>query len=41
MKIYYILLTLFLLESCGGVKDGCYYPDPPPTYNKDGQIIKQ
>ena len=40
MKTYYIIFTLFLLSSCGGVKEGCNYPETP-RFNEDGQIDQQ
>ena len=36
-----ILFVIFLLGSCASVKDGCYYPEPPPQFDKEGEIISK
>ena len=40
MLIYVILMVIFL-GSCASSRYGCYYPDLPPQYNSEGEIINQ
>ena len=36
-----VVLLVMLLITCASSKEGCNYPDPSPTYNKEGEIINQ
>ena len=39
--LIYVILMAICLGSCATSKYSCHYPDPPPRFNQEGEIIRE